>query len=876
MTKKAGMRVAGPVMAFILAACIFLSGAEIETGGLKSGTFAKKVQIIDRIVNTGSKVYLPQLGAVLDEDSNEEIRSRAALALLTIGDSTCIQYFKKALEDTYWQVRLYGIQGIVKYGEGDMIPSLKSAMKDSYWQVRYYAAVGFSKYGNETVVPDLAGYARDTNEKVNEQVLWALMVLMRGDEARAAFKKLPEDRIKPVLDKTKSSSPEMRIRSLWLLESTGDRRAIPYFIGMLADSNDEIKIRALWALEKFKSEDGGREIESLMADESVRVKIESIKTLVNLKMEEGMAGLIRGLTDRNESVKIYSLWALEKFRNPVSYPAIAESLADSSEDVREYAARLIEKLHDPLFLPVLQRFVEDETFPLDARLSALRIMGRTGDGSVKQFVMGKTEDSDALVRYAGMKSLYDLDRFDPDCLKTLTYLENNDVSPRVKSEAANLLNSVVKEMGARLNNPDRSERTFVLDRIDSLVGAKELPALLLNMASSKYPEVREKMLVTVREEPDRIFARSAREMFKESDVSMKRLAALALGEIRDREAVALLREGMKSRDPETQLICAWALARIGTDEGILPVAVAYLESRNTENQTRAAETLGLLGDKRGAAVLLKRMADSELDVKLVCAWALARMGDERGMEMLVRLSEESIEPVRTSANVYLEDASIPQDLRSRIPAIREKIHFERLGIREVSPRIASAGKITGTIEIDGADRERFWQTAEKESMFIEVPEDKIVAAAQTRVAIGYDENNVYFLFVCDDPDTSKITLNSRDFITLSVNPLNTAREWYQFVIHPLGHVKYSYVWKLYSDSEPERSWTSGWKAETKIENRRYLVELAVPLKDLKIDKISRGDVWSINFQRESEHVPLTSWSGRIDNPEQFGILRFKP
>lgn len=874
MTKKAGTRNLGFLIMFIFASGVLLSGAEIETEGLKSGTFDKKVQIIDRIVNAEDKVYLPDLGAVLQYERNEEIRSKAALALLNIGDSTCNPYFKKALEDSYWQVRLYGVQGLVKYGEGDLMPVFRSAMKDSYWQVRYYAAVGLSKYGNETVVPDLIGYLQDTNEKVNEQVLWALLVLMRGDEARAAFKKLPEDRIKSVVDKTKSSNPEIRIRSLWLLESTGDKRAIPHFIRMLADGNDEIKIRALWALEKLKSEDGGKEIESLMTDESVKVKVESIKTLVNLKMEEGIAGLIKGLTDRNESVKIYSLWALEKFKNPVSYPAIAECLADSSPEVKEYAARLIEKLDDPLFLPVLERFIDDETFPLDVRLSALRIMGRTGDGSVKEFILSKKGDSDALVRYAVIKSFADIDRFAPDYLKTLTYLESNDRSPRVRSEASNLLNEIMREMQVKLNSPEKSERTFVLDRIESLIGAKGLPNLLLNMASSKYPEVREKMLVLVREKPESIFARSAREMMKEPDVSMKKLAALALGEIGDRESAPLLGEGLKHRDPEMQIICAWALAKIGIKENVFSVAVTYLESKNPEYQRRAAETLGLLQDKRASAVLLRRMADSELDVKLVCAWALARMGDERGMEMLVRLSEEGIEPVRTYANVYLADVSMPLNLRNRIPMMREKIHFERLGIREVSPRIVNAGKITAPVEIDGSDKERFWQTVEKENLFIEVPEDKIKAAVQTKVTIGYDENNLYFLFICDDPDTSKITLDSRDFITLSVNPLNSAKEWYQFVIHPLGHVKYYYVWKFYGDNEPERLWTSGWNAEAKVENRRYLIEMAVPLKDLKIEKISRGDVWSINFQRESGHVPLTAWSGRIDNPEQFGILRF--
>jgi hypothetical protein len=479
------------------------------------------------------------------------------------------------------------------------------------------------------------------------------------------------------------------------------------------------------------------------------------------------------------------------------------------------------------------------------------------------------------VRYAAIKSLYDLDRFDPVYLKTLAYLENSDASARVRGEASNLLRGITGEMRLMLKNPVQSERKFVLDRLDSLSGTKGFPSLLIEMASSGYPDVREKMLVLASENPEGIFARSVRKMMKEPDIATRKLAARALGEMKDRESVPLLREGLKHRDPELQIICAWALARIGAKEGVASVAIAYLEGRNPEYHKTAAEALGFLQDKRASGILLRRMADSELDVKITCAWALARIGDARGMETLVRLSEEGVEPVRTSANVYLADASIPLSLRRNIPAIREKIHFERLGIREVSPRVVSAGKISGTLEIDGADRERFWQTASKENLFLEVPEDKIKAEVQTMVSIGYDENNLYFFFICDDPDTSKINLNSRDFITLSLNPLNSAGEWYQFVMHPFGHVKYSYIWKIHTDGEPERSWTSVWKAESKVENRRYVIEIAIPLEDLKTEKISGGDVWSVNFQRESEHVPLTAWSGRIDNPEQFGILRFK-
>lgn len=875
MTNKTGLRNVSLFASFLILAGGVLHGAGTEIKeGLKSGVFQKKVQIINSIVQKEDKVYLPDLGAVLGEEKNEEIRSRAANALLIIGDSTCMPYFRTALGDSYWQVRLYGVQGLAKYGEGDLIPDFKRAMKDSYWQVRYHAAVGLSKYGDETVLPDLLGYMSDSRDEVREKLLWAMLTLMGRDEARAMFKKFPESTIKPVFDSLKSKNAEIRIRSLWLLEATGDRRAIPHFVKMLSDDNDEIKIRSLWALERFRSEDGGRDIEGLLVDESTKVRIESIKTLVNLQMEEGIGGIIKGLTDKDETVRIYSLWALEKFKNPVSYPAITECLADSSDEVKEYAARLIEKTDDPLFYPVLQRFIDDRNFPLEARLAGLKILGKIGDGSVRDFIMQKVEESNAAVRHSAVRSMSYLDIFDKDYLRTVTYLENYDSSPIVRDEASGILGSAVKGIREKLKSSSADDRKFALERVDSIAGARALPRLLLEMASSKYPEVRQKMLAMVKENPDKIFAKSARNLIKEQDIAMKKLAAITLGEIKDMEAAALLKEGLRHPDSEFNVICARSLAKMGIKDG-LPVAVRYLESDNPVYQKPAAETLGLLKEKSTSSLLLRRLAGAELDVKLVCAWALARLGEEKGLEFLVRLSEEPVEPVRTEANIYLTDAAIPSSLKSRVPALREKFSFEKLGIHEVTARRMNALKIKTPVEIDGSDKDVFWQMTEKADMFIEVEGDRIKSAVHTTAAVGYDEKNLYVLLVCDDPDISKVNLESRDIVTVSINPANSYREWYQFVVHPEQHVEYYYIWRMYTDNEPQRSWTADWKVKASKESKRWILEMAIPLSDLKVYESPAGSMWSINFQRESEHMPGTSWSGRIDNPEQFGILNFK-
>ncbi len=847
---------------------------DFEIKGLFAGTDQKKIEIIEKIIKTGSKVYLPELGAVLDSEKNEEIRSRAVLALLTLGDSTCIPYYKKAIEDSYWQVRLYGIQGLVKYGEGALLADFMKAMKDSYWQVRYYAALGISKYGDETAVPFLVSSLKDNNDNVKGQVLWALFSLMWKDEARAAFKKLSDNQVKNIFEAAESPNPEIRIRTLWALEASGDTRAVPVFIKLLDDKNDEIKIRALWALEEFKVSEGNQQIESLLVDESTEVKLQTIRTLVRLKAAENISGIINGLSDPDETVRIFSLWALEKFKDPLSYPFVVEKLADSSPRVREYAEKLLTNIHDPVLYPVLQTFIDNDTISSDARISALTLLGKIGDETVKDFILEKTRDKNPLFRYAAVSALSNVARYDPEYLKMLAYLENYDVSPRVRQKSTSILKDIVKEFEGKLANPDKNERQFALERIESFYGAHSLTGLLLKMAYSKYPEVREKMLLMAKEAPSKVFKRSLIDLIQEPDMDIKKLAAFAIGESRCVEAVPLLRKGLRHFDPEFQLICAWALARMGIKDAF-PFGVRYLQSSNIEYQKLAAEIFVFLSDKRYSNILLRSMIDSELEIKLLSAWALARMGEDKGLETLVRLSEEKIEPIRTQANKYLADTVIPQSLRKKIPALREKMQFEKLGILEIRPKMITALKTKTPIAIDGSDKDRFWQISTKENLFILLEDNKVPSGIQTKVAAGYDVNNIYFLFICDDPDVSSLTLNSRDFITVALNPLNSAEKWYQFVIHPLGDIKYSYVWKLYKNDEPEKQWSANWQVAITREKSRWVLEMAIPLKDIGVETILPGEKWSVNFQRDSQKVPLTTWTGRIDNPEQFGVINFK-
>ena len=851
----------------------YLFSAELDTNVVKYGTSSDKINFINKVLSKGDKTYLPDIAKLLN-DKDEIVRSKAAYTLWKIGDSTCVDYYKKGLEDSYWQVRYYSIRGLVEFASGEEILQFHKALDDSYWQVRYYAASGIGKYGNSDSIDVLVRKINDNKEKVKEEILWSLTRLMWKAENREKFKNLPNSDVQNIYNLLKSNNVFLKIRTIYLIESTEDSRGIPYLANALDDENDEVKIRSVWALEKLKATDAADKIESLLADPSVKVKIESIKTLVRLKTEEGLEGILKGLNDPDESVRIYSLWALEKFRNVSTYPEIVNALGDNSQSVMEYAIKIIENIKDPAFIPALEKFVDDENNSINSRLSALNLIGKVGDESVKNYLIEKTKDPDQLIRYGAIVAFSLLDMFDVQYLEILSYHEKNETCGRVKEESRKILRDVVNKLNEKIKSSNPSDRKFVIDRVDAIIQTDEVKNLIYKMLLSNYSDVKNKAIEVVLKKPERFFAKGIKESLLDSDIETRKISTLAIGEIGDKTAIPILQKNLKQNDPELQLYSAYSLAKMGQKDAF-PYAMKFINSSNPQYRKKSAEIFGYLKDKRSIGLLLQALENEELDVKLSAAYSLAKMGEIKGIEFLVRISEENIEPLRSQANRYLNDSSIPVSLREKIPQIRQALYKEKLGIQEVTEKIIYAHRIEGTINIDGKDDDKYWDMVKMSNEFIRIEKEKVPYTIQTKVAVGYDEKNLYFLIICEDQGSREITLNTRDFITISINPYNSKGQWYQFVLHPMGLIKYSYIWKFYTDNEKERNWQSNWIAKSSVESNRWIAEISIPLSEFEINEIKNGDKWRINFLREIENKSTSTWTGRIDIPEQFGIMLFK-
>ncbi|MCX7705911.1 MAG: HEAT repeat domain-containing protein, partial [bacterium] len=762
-----------------------------------------------------------------------------------------------------------------KYGTAEEILfDLKKSLDDSYWQVRYWAATGIGKFGDESMIEPIISHLNDESLRVKGELFWALRRILCRDEARYAFKKLPDSAISKISQSLKVDDTTTQINAIWALEASTDSRVVPILLEFLNSPLDEIKIQCVWALENLKTKEGFEFLRAKLLEPSLKLRIEAIKALVRLEDQESVPALVGKLEDSDENVRIFALWALKNFNDFATFPAIVRKLADKSEKVRDYAYNIILASKNPDFVPVLEDVVVDKKFPLNVRVDAVELLGKIGTQEEALFFDSIKNQPEPQLRKAILTAWFNVNKNDSAFLTYLNFASRLDSDASVRANAQNILKTVIDNIMMELSEKDEIRRSQALERLSFFKENPYIVSFIRKMLSSEYHDVRRAALELIQFQPKAVTFTLLKGIIAEGDsVEMKKLAILGLGKAHITQAIPLLLTQLRNDDPEVQLCAAYSLAMMGNNSG-LKFALRDLQSQDYQIQSMAVETIAYLNASVAIGDLLKILENSELEVKLKSAWALARLGEEKGLYTLINLSQQDIEPLRTQARYYLMDRKIPIILRAKIPEIQKKQELMLTGMPEAHLKKIFASKIIQPPVIDGDPNDRVWKTLLEDKSMVYVSGEKVLSEIQTSVIAAFDDQKVYFLFTCNDPEVSSLTFDSRDFITICINPLSSDKRWYQYTLHPTNFLKYSYVWKKYEFDDSDVQWQSGWTTATGLGSNSWIAEIAIPFSDFGLSKAPEGR-WEINFQWVSDHLPVVTWTGKIDNPSQFGQVVFK-
>ncbi|MBT7940354.1 MAG: carbohydrate binding family 9 domain-containing protein [Candidatus Marinimicrobia bacterium] len=170
--------------------------------------------------------------------------------------------------------------------------------------------------------------------------------------------------------------------------------------------------------------------------------------------------------------------------------------------------------------------------------------------------------------------------------------------------------------------------------------------------------------------------------------------------------------------------------------------------------------------------------------------------------------------------------------------------------------------------IDGSITDDMWSLAIPTRDFIqESPENLVAPTESTEVRILYDDNCLYVLVQMFDNKPGGIKKRiarrddwmrgfegSSDWFTIDLDSRFDHQTAFIFGVNAAG-VKVDAV--AYDDADYDMEWNAVWQAEVSVNDKGWIIELAIPFSILRFDDIGTM-TWGINMgryiQRKNEHI----------------------
>jgi hypothetical protein len=135
------------------------------------------------------------------------------------------------------------------------------------------------------------------------------------------------------------------------------------------------------------------------------------------------------------------------------------------------------------------------------------------------------------------------------------------------------------------------------------------------------------------------------------------------------------------------------------------------------------------------------------------------------------------------------------------------------------------------------------------------PRDGDPVSQRTEAYLGYDDTNVYVVFVCFDsePDKLRATLSRRedalgdDKVEIFLDTFNDQRRSYVFTVNPLG-VQTDGTWVEQEGSQYDRSFDTVWDSRGTLTEEGFVAWIALPFKSLRFSP-EESQEWGLILAR---------------------------
>ena len=176
-------------------------------------------------------------------------------------------------------------------------------------------------------------------------------------------------------------------------------------------------------------------------------------------------------------------------------------------------------------------------------------------------------------------------------------------------------------------------------------------------------------------------------------------------------------------------------------------------------------------------------------------------------------------------------------------------------------------RATSSIKVDGVLDDEAWQSALVVDLPYEwFPGDNTPPPVKTDALLTFDGSALYIAFRAEDPQPGTIrshlmdrdaiaAFNQDDHVGIILDTFNDERRAFQFRANPFGvqvDATFSEI-----DAAEDFSWDAIWNSEGQITDTGYVVEIAIPFKQLRFPRTDAPQTWGIelfrNYPRNVRH-----------------------
>jgi hypothetical protein len=196
------------------------------------------------------------------------------------------------------------------------------------------------------------------------------------------------------------------------------------------------------------------------------------------------------------------------------------------------------------------------------------------------------------------------------------------------------------------------------------------------------------------------------------------------------------------------------------------------------------------------------------------------------------------------------------------PALAQSIGYD-------IPRIDHSPEIDGTLSVGE------WDNATAINVNIETePGYNTVAEVTTQAFLMEDGDFLYVAFIAEDEDIDQVRAFFRDRdgiwrddrVGVVLDTFNDERRAYEFFVNPFGVQADS----IYDDvnRNGDDSWNAIWQSAGTLNNKGYIVEMAIPFKQLRFSPNQERQTWGIDLVR---NYPRDRSNRIANNPKDRDI-----